>query len=203
MRNGVERPETFTASRQEEQRNIMGTRGRNKTHLAVDTLIKPMRAPSGETMRLQEQVRVLVADDDDAIRETLRIVFEEEGYQVDEAPNGRVAIDLMQSAPEPYVVVLDLMMPQLGGAAVLGAILQDEELRRHHAILLVTANSLAAQGIVDDLRARLQIPLILKPFDLDALLAQVETAAQHIVLGAKGADTYYGGSEAHTVARSD
>jgi len=203
MRKGIERPEIFSASHQEEQRNIMGTTGRNKTHLAVDTLTKQMRAPSGEMMRLQEQVRVLVADDDDAIRETLRIVFEEEGYQVDEASNGRVTIDLMQSAPEPYVVVLDLMMPQFGGAAVLGAILEDEELGRRHAILLVTANSLATQGIVDDLRARLQIPLIRKPFDLDTLLANVETAARHIVLGANGADTYYGESETRPVARSD
>jgi CheY-like chemotaxis protein len=181
----------------------MGTTGRNKTHLAVDTLTKQMRARSGEMMRLQEQVRVLVADDDDAIRETLRVVFEEEGYQVDEASNGRVTIDLMQSATEPYIVVLDLMMPQLGGDAVLEAILEDEELGRHHAILLVTADSLATHGTVDDLRARLQIPLIRKPFDLDTLLTHVERAAQHMVLDTNGADTYFGESETHPVARSD
>jgi CheY-like chemotaxis protein len=175
----------------------MGTKGRKEIHRAVDTLTEQTRAPSGDRVRLQELVRVLVADDDDAIRETLRIIFEEEGYQVDEASNGRMTLDLMRNALAPYVVVLDLMMPQLGGAAVLGAISEDEELGRHHAILLLTANSFAAQEILADVRARWQIPLIRKPFDLDTLVADVEKAAQHIVLGANGANTYYRESETH------
>jgi CheY-like chemotaxis protein len=127
---------------------------------------------------------VLVADDDVDIRQTLRTVLEDEGYQVDEAPNGRTSLELIRAATAPYVVVLDLMMPLLGGAAVLAAISQDEVLSLKHAILLVTASTYAVEAVLGELLQRLQIPLIRKPFDLDILVFCVEKAAERIVFDA-------------------
>src|SRR5215469_15547430 len=90
--------------------------------------------------------------------------LEDEGYQVDEASNGKISLELIRAATVPYVVVLDLMMPQVGGAAVLRAISQDEALSLRHAVLLVTASIYAIETALSELLQCLQIPLIRKPF---------------------------------------
>ena len=127
------------------------------------------------------KVHVLIADDDNCIRETMRLIFEDEGYQVDEACNGRVTLELMRGSPDPYVVLLDLMMPQLGGADVLAIMAEEVELMRRHAVLLVTASSRAAQSILGGLPERLRVPLIRKPFDLDTVLSLVAKCAERLV----------------------
>jgi DNA-binding NtrC family response regulator len=57
--------------------------------------------------------RVLIVDDDEAIRESLEMVLEPR-YQVATARNGKVALDHLEASPAD-VVLLDLMMPVLDG----------------------------------------------------------------------------------------
>jgi DNA-binding NarL/FixJ family response regulator len=60
--------------------------------------------------------RVLVADDDEGIRQALRDLLTEEGMEVvGEAADGAEAIDLALQA-KPDVILMDLRMPVLGGA---------------------------------------------------------------------------------------
>jgi CheY-like chemotaxis protein len=70
---------------------------------------------------------VLVVDDDADIREAVADALREFGYQVQEAENGAVALDEMRADP-PCVVLLDLMMPVLGGWEVVQAMEQDPRL---------------------------------------------------------------------------
>ena len=58
--------------------------------------------------------RILVADDDPAIRAMLRELLSDEGYEVVEASDGRSAVELALSL-HPQVVLMDLRMPQLDG----------------------------------------------------------------------------------------
>ncbi|MDR3191083.1 MAG: response regulator transcription factor [Lactobacillaceae bacterium] len=58
--------------------------------------------------------RILVVDDDDAIRRGIKIYLEQAGYIVAEAENGQVAIDLVQQT-EFHLVVMDIMMPVMDG----------------------------------------------------------------------------------------
>ena len=51
--------------------------------------------------------QVLIVDDDQALRELLREILEEEGYQVREAADGDTALDLLQHSAERWVVLLD------------------------------------------------------------------------------------------------
>lgn len=62
---------------------------------------------------------VLVVDDDQDIRETVADVLSEEGYAVMTAGNGREALELLLTSrtPAPGVILLDLMMPEMDGAA--------------------------------------------------------------------------------------
>jgi len=163
----------------------MSTMGRGEALIASTTSTKGVPAPWKLKSRpLQEQVRVLVADDDVDIRQTLRTLLEDEGYHVDEAPNGKISLELIRAATVPYVVVLDLMMPLLGGAAVLAAISRDERLSLRHAVLLVTASTFAIEATLGELLQRLQVPLIRKPFDLDFLVFCIRAAAERIALNA-------------------
>jgi CheY-like chemotaxis protein len=58
---------------------------------------------------------VLVVDDDDDIRDTLRLALEVQGYEVLTASDGREALELLRSRPRPGLILLDLMMPVLDG----------------------------------------------------------------------------------------
>jgi CheY-like chemotaxis protein len=59
---------------------------------------------------------ILVVDDDADIRDSLREVLEDEGYEVTCVANGREALDFLKSdSPQPCVILLDLMMPVMDG----------------------------------------------------------------------------------------
>lgn len=60
---------------------------------------------------------VLVVDDDDMIRRLVRTVLEADDLDVVEAPNGDIALQMVESA-HPAIVVLDIMMPGINGVEV-------------------------------------------------------------------------------------
>lgn len=59
---------------------------------------------------------IMVVDDDDDIRQMMRVLLEEDGYSVLEAENGQQAIEIAQSA-SPDLILMDLSMPVLDGLA--------------------------------------------------------------------------------------
>ncbi len=123
---------------------------------------------------------VLVVDDDEAIRETLRFVLEDAGYSVTEAVDGLDALDTLYASDEPVVVLLDIMMPRLSGAGVLGVVAEDERLAERYAFVLVTANPYPFPKPFAALVDRLNISVVSKPFDIDDLLGAVAQAAYHL-----------------------
>jgi CheY-like chemotaxis protein len=59
---------------------------------------------------------ILMVEDDDTIRCSLRVVLEDEGFAVAEAANGKEALAYLDAAPQaPCVILLDLMMPVMNG----------------------------------------------------------------------------------------
>jgi CheY-like chemotaxis protein len=61
---------------------------------------------------------ILVVDDDSDFREGLRAALEMKGYQVEEAANGKDALEQIQKKP-PLLVLLDLQMPVMNGRELL------------------------------------------------------------------------------------
>ncbi len=59
--------------------------------------------------------RILVVEDNLALRETLQEALELEGFRVTVAADGRRALDALVAEPHPAVVLVDLMMPGMGG----------------------------------------------------------------------------------------
>ena len=125
-------------------------------------------------------MHVLVVDDDRAIRETLRMALEDEGYAVLEAADGLVALELLRSHVVPMVVLLDLRMPRLDGVEVLREVAGSAELSGRNAYALVTANGHTLDTSADRVLTHLGAPVIAKPFDLDDLLEMVERMARRL-----------------------
>ncbi|MGZ3581246.1 MAG: response regulator [Ktedonobacterales bacterium] len=123
---------------------------------------------------------VLVVDDDKGIRETLRFALEDANHIVHEATDGIAALDTLQKSKLPMVVLLDLMMPGLDGAGVLGAVSGDRRLATQFAYILVTANSKTLPLAFVNLLTNLEVPLLSKPFDIDRLLDVVDRAAARL-----------------------
>lgn len=75
----------------------------------------PLHAPSGPA-------KVLVVDDEPAIRQVLDIAFRRHGFEVVDAPGAKTAIEALQQNPQPFpLVITDLMMPDGTGLDVLSA----------------------------------------------------------------------------------
>lgn len=79
--------------------------------------------------------RVLVVDDEESIRELCRVNLELHGYEVLEAPDGVIALEIV-ARERPDVVFLDVMLPRLDGWEVLHRIKSDPELAPIPVVML-------------------------------------------------------------------
>lgn len=153
------------------------------TQRSGDTRHSPRGGDTPNSARLDETYaapRVLVVDDDAAIRESLRFLLEDEGYGVDEAADGRAALRRLGEPGGPYVVLLDMRMPRLDGAGVLRELALDPDLAARCACIMLTADTRDMPLRIRQLLAQLDVALVLKPFDIDELSAAVERAAARL-----------------------
>ena len=63
--------------------------------------------------------QILIADDEEDMRDLLCALLEDGGYQVIEARDGRETVELLRKSKEPLLVLLDLNMPKVNGMEVL------------------------------------------------------------------------------------
>jgi two-component system response regulator MprA len=111
---------------------------------------------------------IVVVDDEETICETLKDVFEEEGYAVEVAMNGVEALELLRGMPEkPGLVILDLLMPRLDGNAVYAAMKADPALRDIPVVISTSDPSRAPSGVL----------IMKKPVDLDVLLDTIRKSS--------------------------
>jgi two-component system response regulator ResD len=110
-------------------------------------------------MTAEQHRRVLVVDDDPEVRSLLVTTLRQRSLIVDEAANGREAINLLQEHSHA-VVLLDLLMPVADGFTVLDAI--DAEQFFKPIVLVLTG---AERSRIDALDARRIHGILRKPFD--------------------------------------
>ena len=82
---------------------------------------------------------ILVVDDDAKIVRLVRTYLERDGFTVVTAADGPAALEAIETH-QPALVVLDLMLPELDGRAVIRAVRRDEE-AAHTPILVLSARS--------------------------------------------------------------
>jgi two-component system, chemotaxis family, chemotaxis protein CheY len=121
-------------------------------------------------------LRVVVVDDNEALRENLAECLEAEGHVVSQAADGQGALTLLERTARPDVVVLDLVMPGLGGREVAATLRRRPELRDLRLVLM-TGRETAAGGW-PEFDAVLE-----KPFGLGELLSALGAARGQPQLG--------------------
>ncbi len=117
------------------------------------------------TMRGSQPAKILVVDDEAAIRDLLVELFSDEGYLVRAASNGRAAVEIVLDEP-PDLIVMDVMMPELDGPATMKHLRTFPNLARVPIILMSAARHVSSDGADD-------VAFISKPFNLDDVLAVV------------------------------
>jgi two-component system, chemotaxis family, chemotaxis protein CheY len=116
--------------------------------------------------------RVLVVDDDDAIRAMVERVLKREQYEVESARDGFEAIEKL-TRNDYTTVLLDLMMPRVDGHGVLRYL---EERPQAPAVIVMTANM---QGAHETASARPVFRVLSKPFDIRQLVSHVHECTGH------------------------
>ena len=112
-------------------------------------------------------MRVLIVEDSDTLRESLRTGLAREGFAVDVAADGKSG--LYYAKNNPYdVLVLDLMLPVMDGMEVLARLREKED--RPHVLVLTARDRI--EDRVEGLNAGADDYLV-KPFAFDELLARV------------------------------
>jgi CheY-like chemotaxis protein len=111
--------------------------------------------------------RVLVVDDNEAMRENLAEALELEGYAVTVAPNGQVALERLAKDPPPRVVLLDFKMPGMTGTELLARIRQDPRLAEVRVVMTTGSTGMRTLAAAAD-------AILMKPFGVRELLAALK-----------------------------
>ncbi|GLH79823.1 DNA-binding response regulator [Bradyrhizobium sp. SSBR45G] len=117
-------------------------------------------------------IKVLAIDDEPPIRKLLRMGLATQGYEILEAPSGKIGLELL--AQNPALVILDLGLPDIDGHELLRTIRA-----RNESIPIVVLSSRGDEaGKVKALDLGAD-DYITKPFGMDELLARLRAALRH------------------------
>ena len=119
---------------------------------------------------------ILVVDDEPLIAMALEAELVDAGYGVVTAANGRQGLERLAEAPRPELVLTDMMMPVMGGAEMIAAMVADPELRGVTVIVLSSLPEAAVRA-----RANGAAAILRKPYTAEGVLSAIER-----VLGGAG-----------------
>jgi len=136
------------------------------TALNKEEEVKPVAKP--------ESSRVLIVDDLEANRDLLARRLKKQGFAIEEAENGRKALEVMQ-ASNFDLVLLDIMMPEMNGYQVLEHLKADPKLR-HIPVIMISAMD-EIEGIVKCIELGAE-DYLLKPFNAVLLKARIKNCLE-------------------------
>jgi two-component system OmpR family response regulator len=117
---------------------------------------------------------ILAVDDSAPIREMITSVLRARGYQVTPAADGREALQRLRAATEPYIVLLDIVMPLMDGIAVVSECERDPALKAvGHRFVLMSSTMRMSQPDVP-----VTVGQLAKPFTRQQLIEMVEAQEQ-------------------------
>ncbi|HAR44631.1 MAG: two-component system response regulator [Nitrospirae bacterium GWC2_57_13] len=123
-----------------------------------------------------EQKKILIADDNENIREALTYLLEDEGYKLTLAKDGADALRKVREF-RPHILFLDIMMPEMNGYDVCRTVKNDPELKKTYVIMLTAKGQVAEQERGKEVGAD---EYIVKPFSPMEILTKIKN-----ILGAQ------------------
>jgi DNA-binding response OmpR family regulator len=117
-----------------------------------------------------EKKKILIADDNENIRDALTYLLEDEGYSLSMAKDGS---DALKKAREflPDILFLDIMMPEMNGYEVCRVIKNDPRLKKIYVIMLTAKGQVAEQERGKEVGAD---EYIVKPFSPMEILSKIK-----------------------------
>ena len=122
------------------------------------------------------KIRVLIVEDDKALVERLEYNFKQEGYIVETAMDGEIALDKITFKP-PDLIILDWMLPKLSGIGLC------QQIRKNNKIKNIPIIMLTARGEEEDKLKGLEMGVddyVTKPFSINELLARAKAVLKRI-----------------------
>lgn len=117
-----------------------------------------------------EQKKILIADDNENIREALTYLLEDEGYQLWLAKDGAETIEKVREF-HPDILFLDIMMPEINGYDVCQVIKSDPVLKNTYVIMLTAKGQVAEQERGKEVGAD---EYVVKPFSPMEILTKIK-----------------------------
>lgn len=114
--------------------------------------------------------RVLLVEDDEAVRRMVRVTLEMHDYEVIEAKDGLEGLLLLEME-KPDAVVLDLMMPDVGGERMLAQLRSAPETKRT-PVVIITGKPEVAPEVIGLVGRENFFP---KPFDPEAVIGRINS----------------------------
>jgi CheY-like chemotaxis protein len=113
---------------------------------------------------------ILIIEDDEAIRDSLKDLFESEGFEVRTATDGRQGLERLREDSDQCLILLDLFMPVMDGSQFLAE--RDREMPNVSDPVVVVSAAPPDSEVVTGLRNRVS-GFVRKPIDVDELLDMV------------------------------
>ena len=108
---------------------------------------------------------VILADDEEGIRDVLAMIIEEMGIKVTKAENGQQALDIYLNAPEAFdIIISDIQMPKMDGVTLLKTIRGNQQLKQPKFIFITGGINIDFEASDNELN-RLIDGHFFKPFD--------------------------------------
>ena len=130
--------------------------------------------------------RILVAEDEDAIRDFIVINLKRSGYEVFDAPNGKIAYEMFEENPTGFdVAILDIMMPEMDGFTLCKKI---REKSSSIGIIMLSAKTQEMDQVTGlELGAD---DYVTKPFSPSELVARVDAIHRRVTMASQQQQTF-------------
>ncbi|MCA1565760.1 MAG: response regulator [Acidobacteria bacterium] len=126
-----------------------------------------MYSESGEDIRCTVRVRVLVIDDEPSVTDALRIILEDQGFEVAVAATGREGIEHARLTKFD-VIITDLRLPDANGLDLIVTVREGDMARK---VILIT--SYATDEVIEQALTRGAGSVVLKPFPPSEIIQQI------------------------------
>jgi DNA-binding response OmpR family regulator len=119
---------------------------------------------------MDEKERILIVDDNESARRSLKLIFKKKGYEVEMAGTGREAMEKVQGGFVD-LVILDIMLPDIGGIEICQQLRSKPE--TIHLPIIMLSGRTQVPDKIQGLKAGAD-EYVTKPVDLDEMVARVE-----------------------------
>jgi putative two-component system response regulator len=143
--------------------------------------------------------KILIAEDEGAIREELVECLADDGYECVEAANGEEGLDILRRDKEISIVLSDILMPGKSGLEMINAALTEIDKDRDLQFIILTGHG-GSKEAIDALKLGV-MDFLEKPIDLDHLV-HVVRRAEELVLLKRVSSHYEAGLEADVQAKT-